>query len=83
MDWIYLGDIRHGKADSMSWNPFSRKVFEVKSFYKVLLPASAHFFPWKSVWRPKVPSKVCFFLWTVALGRVLTTDNLRRRRLCS
>jgi hypothetical protein len=28
-----------------------------------------------------VPSKVCFFLWTVALGRVLTTDNLRRRQL--
>ena len=28
-----------------------------------------------------VPSKVCFFLWTVALGRVLTMDNLRRRWL--
>ena len=27
----------------------------------------------------KFPTKVSFFLWTAALGRILTTDNLRRR----
>lgn len=27
----------------------------------------------------KFPTKVSFFLWTAALGRILTTNNLRRR----
>ncbi|GMQ01564.1 hypothetical protein CsSME_00048157 [Camellia sinensis var. sinensis] len=36
-------------------------------------------FPWKSVWVPEIPTKVAFFMWTVALGRNLTLDNLMRR----
>ena len=72
---------RCGEADDICWNPSSRIVFEVKYFYKALLPSSAQVFPWKSVWKPKVPSKVSFFLWTAALGKVLTTDNLRKRWL--
>jgi hypothetical protein len=37
------------------------------------------FFPWKSVWKAKVPPKVAFFVWTAALGKILTMENLRRR----
>ena len=29
----------------------------------------------------KVPTKVSFFLWTAALGRILTIDNLRRHQV--
>ncbi|KAF5955063.1 hypothetical protein HYC85_007919 [Camellia sinensis] len=35
-------------------------------------------FPWTSVWVPGVPTRVAFFMWTVALGRNLTLDNLMR-----
>uniref|UniRef100_A0A2N9HAP6 Reverse transcriptase zinc-binding domain-containing protein n=1 Tax=Fagus sylvatica TaxID=28930 RepID=A0A2N9HAP6_FAGSY len=38
-------------------------------------------FPWKSVWKAKVPSRVAFFVWTAALGKILTTENLRKRRV--
>ena len=31
--------------------------------------------------KPKVPTKVSFFIWTMALGKILTVDNLRRRKL--
>ncbi len=29
----------------------------------------------------KVPRRVAFFVWTAALGKILTTDNLRRRHV--
>uniref|UniRef100_A0A2N9H5P7 Reverse transcriptase domain-containing protein n=1 Tax=Fagus sylvatica TaxID=28930 RepID=A0A2N9H5P7_FAGSY len=35
-------------------------------------------------WRPssrKVPTRVAFFTWTAALGKILTVDNLRKRRV--
>jgi hypothetical protein len=31
------------------------------------------------MWRVKTPSRVAFFVWTEALGRILTLDNLRKR----
>ena len=64
-----------------SWTPSSRRVFEVKSFYKVLPPTAQNLFPWKSVWKPKVPTKVSFFLWTTALGKILMIDNLQKQWL--
>ena len=30
----------------------------------------------------EVPSKVAFFVWTMANGRILTTDNLSMWRMC-
>jgi hypothetical protein len=33
------------------------------------------------VWKAKVPSRVAFFVWTAALGKILTTENLRKRRV--
>jgi hypothetical protein len=76
MDLIYSGPVSQGGDYAMCWTPSSRKVLEVKSFYNLLLLIHEKVFPWKSVWKPTVPSKVSFFLWTAALGRVLTTDNL-------
>uniref|UniRef100_A0A2N9IGC7 Reverse transcriptase zinc-binding domain-containing protein n=1 Tax=Fagus sylvatica TaxID=28930 RepID=A0A2N9IGC7_FAGSY len=35
----------------------------------------------KSIWKAKVPPRVAFFSWTAALGRILTAENLRRRRV--
>ena len=80
LDLLYSVNIRPEEADAICWCPSSRKIFEVKSFYKLLQPAAAQSFPWKKVWRSRAPSKVNFFIWTAALGKILMTDNLRKRR---
>ena len=33
------------------------------------------------VWQSKVPLRVAFFSWTVALGKILTTNNLWKRHI--
>jgi hypothetical protein len=38
-------------------------------------------FSWKSVWRIEVLLKVAFFVWSAALGKIPTIDNLRKRRV--
>ena len=53
----------------------------MKDYYRCILPQSGFTLPWKSIWRSKAPPRVAFFVWTAALGRILTTDNLRRRRV--
>ena len=40
--------------------------------------ASTAPFPWKGIWSVKVPKRVSFFLWTIALGKILTLDNLTK-----
>ena len=81
MELLYSVKISRDKDDVLCWNPSSRDIFDLKSFYNVLHTGAAQHFPWKSVWKSKTPSKVSFFLWTAVLGKVLTTDNLCKRRL--
>jgi hypothetical protein len=33
------------------------------------------------VWRTQTPSRATFFAWTAALGKILTVDNLRKRKI--
>ena len=33
------------------------------------------------IWQSKVPPRVAFFSWSASLGKILTTDNLRKRRV--
>uniref|UniRef100_A0A2N9J9F5 Reverse transcriptase domain-containing protein n=1 Tax=Fagus sylvatica TaxID=28930 RepID=A0A2N9J9F5_FAGSY len=82
MTLLYSRQIRQGVADSLCWTPSSRGLFEVRSFYSIMIhPSSQVSFPWKGVWKAKVPPRVAFFVWTSALGKILTTDNLRKRRV--
>jgi hypothetical protein len=53
----------------------------VKSFYFILNSSISFPFPWKSIWRTKAPPRVAFFVWSAALGRILTLDNLKRRNI--
>ena len=32
-------------------------------------------------WKQKIPSRVAFLVWTAALGKCLTIDNLRKRKV--
>ena len=81
MELLYSCSIRQGHLDSLCWRPSSQKIFQVSSYYSVLLNPSHISFPWRSVWKAKVPSRVAFFSWTATLGRILTIDNLRKRKV--
>jgi hypothetical protein len=78
-DQLYSTRVRHGEVDRVVWNLSKRRIFEVKTFYKALVCHEAASFPWKGIWRVKAPKRVAFFVWTAALGKILTHDNLRRR----
>jgi hypothetical protein len=71
--------IRHGEVDRVVWNLLKKMNFEVKTFYKALVCYEAAYFLWKCIWRVKAPKRVAFFVWIVALGKILTHDNLCRR----
>jgi hypothetical protein len=79
LEILYSSPLCQGGLDLVCWNPSSREVFEVRSFYHALIQPASSAFPWRSVWKAKAPSKVAFFLWTASLGKILTTDNLRKR----
>lgn len=49
--------------------------------YKYLTSPSATLFPWKYTWQTKAPFKAAFFVWTTTLDKILTMDNLRKRRV--
>jgi len=56
----------------------------VRSFYEELFRKegpSLPFFPWKNIWHVKAPTRVAFFVWSAALGNILTHDNLRKRNV--
>jgi hypothetical protein len=77
---LYSTRIRYGEVDRLVWN-LSKRSFEVKTFYRALACQEVVSFPWKGIWRVKAPKRVAFVVWTVALGKVLTHDNLRRRHI--
>ena len=78
---LYSATPKGQGQDQMCWKPAVSKTFQVRSFYLVLSSKEGVSFPWKCIWKPKVPPRVAFFIWTVALERILTTDNLRRRNI--
>lgn len=53
-------------------------IFDIQSFYKEIWGATSAPFPWKGIWSVKGPKRVLFFLWTVALGKILSLDNLTK-----
>ena len=50
-------------------------------YYNLLMGSNDYCFPWKSIWKQKIPSRVAFFVWTAALGKFLTIDNLRKMKV--
>ena len=73
--------IQRKNQDKLWWIPSKKGTFKVKDFFKTLSRAEGRGFPWKSVWRTKSPPRATFFVWSVALGKILTLDNLRKRQV--
>nr|XP_023874649.1 uncharacterized protein LOC111987174 [Quercus suber] len=81
LDTIYGSSIRGFGEDKMCWMPSRDKGFKVNDYYRILVGSTDICFPWKSIWKQKIPSRVAFFVWTAALGKCLTIDNLRKRKV--
>ena len=78
---IYSTPVRGIGEDKRCWLSCKSKGFMV-AYYHLLVGQSEQFFPWKSIWKQKIPSRVAFFVWTAVLGKCLTIDNLRKRKVC-
>ena len=81
MDTIYGALMRGFGDDKMCWKSDREKGFMVKDYYSLLVGSNDYSFPWKSIWKQKIPFRVAFFVWTAALGKCLTIDNLRKRKV--
>jgi hypothetical protein len=79
LDLLYSSSVKGYGLNKVCWRGSQQKGFQVKSYYKALIPQNAEVGPWKNIWKPKVPIWVAFFVWTAVMDRILTTDNLRRR----
>ena len=75
MDIIYGVSLHGGGDDKMCWKPSKKRGFEVRGYYRVLIRNSDQLFPWKSKWKSKIHSRVGFFVWTAALGKILTIGD--------
>ena len=49
----------------------------IKTPTKTITPST----PRRLVWQLKVPPRVAFFSWSTSLGKILTTNNLCKRRI--
>jgi hypothetical protein len=78
---LHLAMVSRDCADRLKWVPSEKGVFKVKSYFSSLAGGEGSRFPWKSVWRTQAPSRVAFFAWSAALGKILTADNLRKRKI--
>ncbi|XP_050277754.1 uncharacterized protein LOC126719217 [Quercus robur] len=81
MDTIYGASVRGLGEDKMCWKFVREKGFTVRDYYNLLVGPNDYCFPWKSIWKQKIPSRATLFVWTVALRKCLTIDNLRRRKV--
>ncbi len=81
MDLLYAMSRQGSREDSILWGLGKGKCFIVSSYYRALSGTVSGSFPWKLFWKSRVLPRVAFFVWTVALGKFLTTDNLRRRQM--
>jgi hypothetical protein len=78
---ILYAKARNGNGvDSIFWGAAKSNCFTVGSYYRALSGTQHGSFPWKIIWKSRAPPRVAFFVWMAALGRILTIDNLWRRK---
>ena len=80
MDTVYSSKVRRVGLNKFCWKPTRSRRFEVSIFYLSFYPPT-FYFPWRLVWQSKVPPRVAFFSWSTSFGKILTTDNIRKRHI--
>ena len=81
MGLVYSSTVRGFSPNKVCWKPVRNRVFEVRGYYSSFYPPTFVSFPWRMIWQLKVPPRVAFFSWFASLGKILTIDNLRKRRV--
>ena len=81
MDTVYSSIVWGLGPDKVCWKPARSKCFEVRGFYLSFYPPTLLSYPWRMIWQLKVSPRIAFFTWSTSLGKILTTDNLRKRRV--
>jgi hypothetical protein len=76
---LYSFRLRQGGEDKLCWVPSKRGLFDIKSYYNVLVPYDYNHLPWRSIWWNKVPLRAVSFACSLALEKILTMDNLRKQ----
>jgi hypothetical protein len=69
----------NGEPRQIVVDSLQKKVFLRLDFSGALSTVEGSGFPWKSVWRTKSLPRAAFFVWSAAIGKILTLDNLRKR----
>ena len=81
MGLVYSSTVRGLGLDMVCWKPARNRGFEVRGYYSSFYPPTLVSFPWRMIWQSKVRPRVVFFFWSASLGKILTTDNFRKRRV--
>jgi hypothetical protein len=68
------------EEDEMVWQFTSKGIYSSQSLYKVISFRGIKQVHVPSVWNIKIPPRVHIFLWLLINNRVLTRDNLAKRR---
>jgi hypothetical protein len=72
--------IYKNEEDSMVWQFSSSGQFSVQSLYKIVNFRGIQQVFVPSIWDIKIPPRVQYFLWLLSKNKVLTRDNLSKRR---
>lgn len=75
---LHVTEIQDGNAGKLVWLPSPKQRFPNEELLSCSEGRQAGF-PWKSLWKVRALLRVAFFSSRVALGRVLTTNNQRKR----
>jgi hypothetical protein len=86
--WLELVQIMHTvsigeEEDVPVWEFHSSGTYSVSSFYAVINNRGVVPIHTPAVWRLHVPPRLQVFLWLFANNKILTRDNLAKRRLVS
>jgi hypothetical protein len=68
------------EEDSLIWKFSSSGLYSTQSLYRVINFRGIQLVLVPALWSIKVPPRVHFFLWLVSKNKVLTRDNLGKRR---
>jgi hypothetical protein len=66
--------------DSLIWQFSTKGTYSSQSLYKIINFRGIHLVHVPALWSIKVPPRVMFFLWLLANNRILTRDNLAKRK---
>jgi len=74
------GVVLNEEDDHILWNYSSSGKYSVQSLYAIVNHRGVNPIFVQAVWKLKIPPRVQFFLWLLSNNRVLTRDNVAKRK---